>query len=364
MIFYVCFGFAERATWLEWHDGEKGTLVFSTQREGPHADHTLPWSGQIGNARRSVSINAYGRRQRTEANGFVERQDITGSCIFRCLVSPRDPCVKDLATKAPESGSAVGQQKALKGGDGLGKWALPVSWWDMWNSFQLNSFHHKTHGKGQTDVLVTTVTKYLTKASSGKRGPQLEGQLSTVVREAQHRSVRQLATRHYRQGAQEKSATSQQLLLPPFILGLHRAAPAALRADLLSSVRQPHRHSQRNISRVAPNADERWLTELEPGNRKKTLLLSVTLHCGDEKLAGTVGRYVSVSPWGSRQRRDRVAMNYGTGRTVFTDYSPRKLSEHNLWESGPNALCIDTIKTPFLEKNWKYVSKNNTSISW
>lgn len=245
--------------------------------------------------------------------------------------------------------------------------ALPVSWWDMWHSFQLNLFHHKTHVKGQTDVLVTTVTKYLTKASSGRRGPQLEGQLSTVIGEAQHPSVRQLVTWHYSQGAQEKNATSQQLLLPPFILRLHRVAPAVLRADLLSSVRQPHRHSQRNISRVAPNPDGRWgqtVTELGAGNQKKTLLLSVTLHCGDEKLAGTAGRYVRVSPWGSRQRRDRVAMNYSTGRTAFTGYSLRKLREYNLWESGPNALCIDTIKTPFLEKNWKYVSKNNTSISW
>lgn len=137
-------------------------FCLNTHMEGPQADHTLPWSGRTENSRRQTMNNCLaGVGGRTEAGTCEEMQDKTWSYIFGSSVAPRDPCVKGLATKVPESGRAMAQRKVLKGDHGT-----PGGSSYFLVEYEMLAFHNKLpHGKGQINASLITVIKYMMKAS-------------------------------------------------------------------------------------------------------------------------------------------------------------------------------------------------------
>lgn len=127
-------------------------FCLNTHMEGPQADHTLPWSGQTENAMRQTMNKCCGGRG-TEAGACEETQDRMWSYIFGCLVVPRDPYVKGLAPKVPESGSAMAQKKVPKGDYGT-----PGGSSYFLVGYEMLAFHNKLpHVKGQTNALLITV---------------------------------------------------------------------------------------------------------------------------------------------------------------------------------------------------------------
>lgn len=98
---YFCFRFVERAIWPKWHDGQ--SVLFVLAHRWRDYMQITPCPGQAKQRMLGDKqwTNACAGRERTEAGACMEKHDSTRSYIFRCLVSPRDPSVKDLASKVP-----------------------------------------------------------------------------------------------------------------------------------------------------------------------------------------------------------------------------------------------------------------------